>query len=299
MKIRKIKKEKNEAALPLGKVVKNLAFAINELFRFSQLFIAVVFILELLSYGIGVIESTYYVKWLVHSIEQQKPFEKIALGILIFVLTEMVVYSLNWINYGYYRSITERRFSQFFNKKIFKKAGNVELSCYEDAEFYDKYTRASDNIPMKLVNVSYSIIYIVCDTFGIITLLAVMISVDRGIALFLIFPITANFLFGKILNEIEQKRYKEMTKANRVIDYVMRVLHLGQYAKEMRLTDIYSLMQNKHTKAVDDVCGTYNKYAFKAGAVYWVKVQFMFTFIFEGILTYCAYRALVGGTRCC
>ena len=120
-----------------------------------------------------------------------------------------------------------------------------------------------------------------------------MFSIEPGVALFLVFPMIGNFVLGSRLNKIEQQRYKENTKSNRIIDYVKRVLHLQQYAKEIRITDIYPLMSRKHRSAVDDICKVYDKYTMKASVVYWFKVMFTFTLIFEGILGYCAYCALV------
>ena len=37
------------------------------------------------------------------------------------------------------------------SKKLFRKARNVELSCYEDHEFYNKYTLAMEKADERLI----------------------------------------------------------------------------------------------------------------------------------------------------
>lgn len=241
-------------------------------------------------------ESTYYMKMLVEAIEQHKPFFDIAVLVVGFVSIALITYCLEWIFYNYAHDIVNHRFIQYFNTKIFKKAGNVELSCYEDSAFYNKYTRALDRTPERIMNVYSQTLTALGQILRVVVLLVVMITIDYGVALFLIFPLIGNFVFGKLINDIDQKKYKENTRHNRIIGYAMRVLHLQQFSKEMRISDIYPLMQSKHMQAVDEICKTHDKYAKSATFYHWAKWMFTCTFIFEGILLYCAYRSLVSGT---
>ena len=289
-----MKKEKKE--VNLRQSLQNAIFSVSELFRFNKRFVIANFIIVIGLHLMYAFESTYYVKWLIEAISSKGHFEKIVFVVCLFVGVRFLADCIDWIYYCYESDIVFSRFAQYFNRKIFKKAGNVELACYEDAEFYNKYTMALDSTSNRMINVCGHTANMSGTLIRVIVLLAVMISIDPGVSAFLAFPLVGNFVFGRWLNNIEQKRYKSIAKDNRVIDYVLRVLHLQQFAKEIRLTDIFSLMQKKHFKAVDNVCFQYDKYAFKAGSVYWVKTMLPFTFTFEGILAYCSYRALVSGT---
>ena len=40
--------------------------------------------------------------------------------------------------------VAQKKIFKNLNNLIFEKAGNVDISCYEDPEFYDKYQRASE-----------------------------------------------------------------------------------------------------------------------------------------------------------
>lgn len=273
--------------------LKNCLFSASELYKFKKTFLIYTFISYFVFEAIYVFESTYYIKWLVEILEEHKPFASIVILVSVFVAVRLLALFMDQYLFVYWHSIISNRFSQYFNKIIFKKAGNVELACYEDPVFFDKYTHALDGTPERMISVTERFAGLLSSVCSVIVFMFVMLSIEPGVALFLVFPMIGNFALGGYLNSIEQKRYKENTKNTRIIDYVIRVLHLGQYAKEIRITDIFTLMRKKQVDAVNGICKVYDKYAPRASVIYWLKVMFTFTLIFEGILAYCAYCALV------
>ena len=294
--MKKKTKKTKEKTISNIQVLKNCLFAVRELAVFSKLYIIVIPLLTLLYTVVSAFESTYYIKMIVSALENGEPFEKIALLIIIFIGLQFVLMCADWSINIWSDDIVENRFRESFNRRLFRKAANVELECYENPEFYDKYTRALSDTCSRIFDVFYNFVWIAFESIKVVYLIATMMAIDAGVGIFLVFPIIGNFLLGKWLNGIEQERYKENTRNTRIRDYVMRTLHLARYAKEIRLTSVYSLIQRQHAKSVDDTGAVYDKYAFKSGAVNWIKVQFTFTLIFEGLLVYCAYKALVHGT---
>ena len=288
--------KKKEKDISVREVFENCIFSAKEMFKYNKAFLIYTFIAYFIFEAIYTFESTYYMKWLVSALENHSPFSAIVALVCVYVGLQIVVMFFDQYLFVYWHSIVSNRFTQYFNKLIFKKAGNVELACYEDPEFFDKYTHALDRTPERMISVTERFAGFIAAIGSVAVFLAVMLSIDRGVALFLIFPMIGNFALGAYLNKIEQKRYKETTKSVRIIDYVKRVLHFNQYAKELRITDIYPLMRRKHRSAVGDICSIYDKYVVKTSVVYWFKVMFTFTLIFEGILAYCAYCALVKKT---
>ena len=289
-------KNKKDREISASQVIKNCVFSVKEVFSISKTYIILMFSCYIFLSFLSIFESTYYIKWLVESIESEKSFFNIAAFIIGFVFLEILCFLIQNYAHIYYDEIGLNRFQQAFDRKIFKKAGNVELSCYENTEFYNKYTRALDGMPGRIMNVCFMIMQIVGCLISVVVMLTVMVSIDKGIAIFLIFPMIGNFFFGKRLNNLEQKAYRESTKPLRIIDYVQRVLHLNQYAKEIRLTDIYALMQRKHRDAVDEACSVTDKYAMRRGIAHYLQNVFTYNLIFESIIIYCAYKAIVKET---
>ena len=292
MKRKKTDKEK----LSAGQLIKNCLFAVGELFKNSPVYETLYVFEALIETALYAFISTYYVKILVNLLEEGATFKKAATLIVGFCAAQTALFVFENILSFYEFYNCKQRYAKKFNLRLFRKAANVELECYEDPKFYDKYTRALDGLTDKMFHVFYLVIDIVSRFFSVVYLLVYMMSVDPGVGLFMIFPMIGNFIIGKKLNVIEQKRYKENTKFERMRSYVTRTLHLSRYSKEMRLTNVYDLVQDKHEKSVVGTRSVYNKFALKSGFTYWVKVQFTFILIFEPLLIYCAYKAIVAGT---
>ena len=87
-----------------------------------------------------------------------------------------------------------------------------------------------------------------------------------------------------------------MAPYNRKIAYVNRVMYLTDYAKEVRLTKAFALMKRHYNEAIRGVIEVTKKYTPKAMVFHWLRVMFVFSFIFEGLLIYGAYRTLVTHT---
>jgi ATP-binding cassette subfamily B protein len=123
-----------------------------------------------------------------------------------------------------------------------------------------------------------------------------MYQVDKISVLFILFPIIGNFVFNRKLSHIDYARNKDMAPHNRRIAYINRVMYLPEYAKEMRLTDVFSLMKRQYHEAITGLSDVTKKYTKRAMVLHWMYVMFTFTFIFEGLLIYGAYRTLVSNS---
>ena len=97
-------------------------------------------------------------------------------------------------------------------------------------------------------------------------------------------------------SHLDYARNKDMAPHNRRIAYINRVMYLTEYAKEMRLTDVFRLMKRQYNEAITGLADVTKKYTKKAVFLHWMTVMFTFTFIFEGLLIYGAYRTVVSHT---
>ena len=71
---------------------------------------------------------------------------------------------------------------------------------------------------------------------------------------------------------------------------------MTDYAKEIRLTNAFALMRRNYREAIQGLIQCTHKYTKKGMIFHWLRVIFTFSFIFEGLLIYGAYRALVSHT---
>ncbi len=237
--------------------------------------------------------SAFFMRYVINAMETEQEVSSILifLGITVTVFALTSLYQ-NYLN-GKVMPIMNAQIHKKLNLRLFEKATNVELSCFEDSGFYNRYTLATENAANKLIETIQNIWGVI---FGVIAAGAafyLMYDVDKLSVLFVLFPIIGNFVFNRGLSRIDFDRNKDMAPYNRRIAYINRVMYLADYAKEIRLTDVFALMRRDYREAIKGVADVTKKYTPKAMVLHWFRVMFTFTFIFEGVLIYGAYRTLV------
>ena len=172
----------------------------------------------------------------------------------------------------------------------------MELRCYEDSDFYDKYTMAMDGAEEKVAKIVQSFWGVIVSVPALSAVFYFMFEIDHYAVLFIISPLIGNFIFGNYKQKYEYKRYQEQVPNNKVHNYVNRMMYLPDGAKEMRLSNVFSLLKEQYQAATKKNVRAAVKYAFANCSLSFWRITFTFTIIFEGVLFYAIYRNLVSKT---
>lgn len=253
-------------------------------------------IVRFLGYFEWLFYSAFFMRYVINALETEQEFASIItfLGITIGVFAAISLYN-NYVN-GKVMPVNKVVIAKGLNQKLFRKSRKVELACFEDSEFYNRYTLAMERADERLLQTVDVIWGIVFGVISTVISFWLLFDVDKWSVLFVIFPIIGNFVFNRLLSQIDFNRNKDMAPHNRKIAYINRVMYLADYAKEVRLTDVFALMRKQYKEAIQGLIDVTGKYKKKAVIYHWFRVQFTFTFIFEGMLIYGAYRTLVSHT---
>ena len=273
--------------------IKNNLYALKLLFDICPRIVIHMAVLRVLGYFEWLFYSAFFMRYVINALETQQAISSILtfLGITIVVFASMSFY--NHYYEGYIQPVAMAEIYGKLNTRLFDKADNVELSCFEDSEFYNKYTLATDKAADNLVQTVQNMWGVVFGIIAAVVAFYLMYDVDHISVLFVIFPIIGNFVFNKVLSQIDFDRNKDLAPYNRRTAYINRVMYLAEYAKEMRLTNVFALMKRDYEAAIKGMVEVTKKYTVKAMIYHWFRVMFTFTFIFEGMLIYGAYRTLV------
>lgn len=240
--------------------------------------------------------SYFFIRYMVGAIQEGESFYHILRFILIsggFFIVVTLYYS--YIQGAYIPMVGTIIYQKLY-RKLYQKAGNVELRCFEDSSFYNRYTLAVDGASDKLIQLIQNFFGIIAGGIAAIVVFTAMFMIDRMVILFIISPIVGNFLFGYLFHKAEYERDKAMAPYKRRIDYVNRVMYLSDYSKEMRLSKVFHILKNQYEEALKGIYKTVDQYAFKINLPFWIRNYLTFTIMFEGVLMYGAYRAIVGKT---
>lgn len=288
-------KKKNEGKKRIS-AVKNNVFALKLLWKMCPRRVVHMALARLLYYFGWLFYSAFFMRYVINALQTGETFRAIMIfiGITIAVFASMALY--NSFIQGSVKPTTDAEINKKLYQKLFKKSRNVELECFENSDFYDKYTLAMKNADTRLVETVDMLFGLLFGFIASICAFIFMFQVDRLSVAFILLPIIGNFFFRILNSRIDYKRNKEMAPHNRRIDYINRIMYLKDYAKEIRLTNIFNLLKRQYTDAITGVADVTKKFVWKSAFLHWFYVMFTFTFIFEGLLIYGAYRTLVSET---
>lgn len=240
--------------------------------------------------------STFFMRYIAGAIQNETPFITIFTYIIIVCIVMFIIALYDTYVKNVIIPLDDVNIYSKLYGEIYRKAENVELACYEDSSFYDKYTMAVDGASDKIIQTTRLLFEVFAALSAAMITYTAMFQIDKKLILFVISPFIGNYVFGTILNKINLRIYRENTPFTRRTEYVNRVMYLADYSKEMRLSQIYNVLENTYKKAAANTADTYKKYRWKNTALSFGQYYFSYPIIFEGILLYGAYCALVAKT---
>ncbi len=282
--------------LALNVTIKNAWYAMTLASKICPGIIIHSFFLWLIGHGEWVFFDGVFMRVIVNALDQDLGFEHIMNFILISgaVFAVCAVYT-SYVENVVYPLDTNRLFGGIY-RKMYEKARNVELRCYEDPDFYNRYTMAMDGAEEKITAIIRGILGSTIGAVAAGVVFYLMYEIDHYAMLFIILPLIGNFVFGNLKNKYEFKRYQEQAPNEKVINYVGRMMYLPDGAKEIRLSEVFELMRRQYREATEKNVRVAIKYAFANCSLSFLRLTFTFTAIFEGVLLYAIYRNRVSGT---
>ena len=292
MEIGTMNKKKNKFGETLG----NNWYAIKLGYSISRSRVIHAFLMKFFIYFEWVFFTAFFLRYIVNALDKGKD----AGSIFVFILIcGAGFFCINL--YGDYAEnvtfpLTGTKLYYGIYKKLYTKAKSVELRCYEDSDFYNRYTMAMDNAGEKFTVIFDSVFGIVTGVFAAGTVFYSMFDIEPWSVLFIISPLIGNFVFGNWKNKLEFRRYEENIPNDKVMNYVNRVMYLPDYAKEIRLSRVFNLLRNQYDEATESNIKIANKYAFRIASANFWRITFTFTIMFEGVLLYAIHGNLVTGS---
>lgn len=290
------KEKKSDDKLTLKESFVNAGFAMKLAMGISKSIVIHSFFLWLVGYFEWVFFDGIFMKKIVDALDKGVGFKPI----FTFILLSGAFFCCSAIYTNYVENVvypleTNRLFGGIY-RLLYAKAKNVELRCYEDSDFYNRYTMAMDGAEEKVTAIIRGVLGTVIGAASSVAVFYLMFQIDHYAILFVLSPLLGNFLFGNLKNKYEFKRYEEQAPNQKVLNYVSRMMYLPDGAKEIRLSEVFALMKKQYKEATDKNVFVAVKYAFANSGLSFLRITFTFTVIFEGVLLYAIYRNLVSGT---
>ena len=240
----------------------NIFFLIKLTTKFAPCF----FVLEIIHgilMGLFTTADVVFIKYFYEALERNESFSKI-IKLIVLVIVVMLI---NQLWFQFYRNVIRPLLHQTLqtnlNKYLFEHARSLDLSYYENNEFYENFiwamNRSDGQISALIQMVSNTITMII----SIMVTAAVMVSVSMVMA---IFAIATSFLTVFLQRMSVKNRYNqnlEINKIDRRLGYYERVFYTADHAKELRLSNISDVLIRKYNADLQEKCDTSIRYNIK------------------------------------
>ncbi len=208
------------------------------------------------------VQEILFLRVILQVLERDLPFKAFIIAVLIFVASGIIARIIQSYS-NYVLSVKFKQLYKTLNEKIFEKAVSVDMACFEDPDFFDKYKRATEIISESHYDMFiYYFSSIFVAAFTGIFIVAYVVSIDPKILLILLFMlpvVAAQALKGKL----SVKKDKEMTTHKRSKAYVKRVIYLKEYSKDIRTSGVFNILHKRFSDAVEKNREIIKKYGWK------------------------------------
>lgn len=241
------------------------------------------------------LEHTLGIQYVLHCAEYHEPFWKAFLVIGLILLVNMIQiipdgYFIHGMNFR-----TRPRLYRALKEKMYEKAAELDLSCYDNPKYYNEFvlavseSEASIDRFLTLLNSIVQSVTIVVTT-GVFFLLTDMTGI-----LFVLFSFALNFVFGKILNKVNYKARLKINPHVRKRSYVSRMFYLNDYAKELRLhPEVGDMLEKEFDEANEEMEKIQREVWKKRTGLLFARGYLAGDFIIDGLyIAYLIFQAAV------
>lgn len=242
------KKEKAKVKLSLKRIVSNNMFMLKIIHKAAPSMLAANALFNVFYSLVDFVSGTLLLRYILNGIGNGLSFRALTLALVCYVVFYLVI---NFISNWYYQSkytIDRNEIHRAVHSLVYKKASEVELACYENPKFYDTFCKAIEECAMRTDEVLNSITQITYLLFRFSANFGLLVAIDPKLLLFVLLPLITIPLNAKA-NKLAYKRTTETREVNRHRDYSKRTFYLADYAKEMRLTNMPSLLLKRFREA--------------------------------------------------
>ncbi|MBO5109703.1 MAG: ABC transporter ATP-binding protein [Clostridia bacterium] len=288
--------KKKEPKLKLGRIISNNLYMLRIMHETAPWYMPVDFVLTLAFSVTEFFSGAFMLKVIVDGLEEEGAS---AGWLFFFVALLFVIHLLLNVFQNYFFNVLSipmtSRINMKLKKQMFEKMRAVELSCYEDPAFYEKYVKAMAESSNRAFGVLYNFEGLMNQLFSLVANAILLCSIDPFLMIFAIIPFFMGFL-GKKRNKLGFDENNERSKIVWHGDYIKRCFYLTDYSKEMRLSHMDEKLLQDFQQNHKDFAKLKKKYGLRVALLEYL-IQFSHEVLTVlGASLYAVYAATVKGT---
>ncbi len=242
-------------------IISNNLFMLKTLAKYAPDYMFLTFFKSILA-SVRSIYGVYFIKLLYDTYAKSgATFTDVVLVVVPYLVFNVVCTFINFLMWYIWEPKSKQRLQYRMQDDLYSKAKEIDLSCYDDPEFYDSFVWAMRTADSEALGVADKIAGLVSSIISISGILGIVATVDPLIILIVLFCVGISFVFNLMNEKLGLKQSEEDTPINRRKEYSIRVFYLADYAKEIRLSRIADKVLDEYDKTLGDQIKLIMKYA--------------------------------------
>lgn len=233
--------------------------------------------------------SVIFIKALFDKIEANAPFNQI-LSLIFFMAMFLI---LAYIFHQWYWRFIEPKAKQELHKrmqgKLYKKAAALDLACYDNPKFYNDFVWAINEADSRTIAICEDMGKVINRLISSTVILSVLFTVDLMIVATICISVAITVILKIIRTKIQFARDNDIKPYQRKAEYIGRVHYLSDYAKEIRMSDVESILHRDFDNSIKNITSTIKKYGkkmFLIGFLRSISTSMLFDVIMLILLVY-------------
>lgn len=198
--------------------------------------------------------NVLFIQYIVKSVEfaiahPQETQKTVTQLIVVTCIYYGLVLLLNTVIEGIFNnSLTktaEIKINHVFTKMIFEKSAAMDLGCYDNQKYYQDLVAANNESNIRAWGTYRNFVNLTENLLVLLSLFYIISSLDFVVFVLAVVINVFSFLYQIKLNKMNGEIYNKTMPCKKEIDYVNRMFFLKQNAKDIRMTNIGSVLFDK------------------------------------------------------
>ena len=231
----------------------NTFFALKWLFKIAPAYTVYQILNTVIGNVITTFEHTFLTAYIIHCIEKQKPITSVLeflIPVAVAVAIKVIVGPLVTVYVG---PKFEAKFKKEVNLTLYEKAVKMEISKYDNSEFYNDFVWAMRQSPSHINGILQDFSQLLSFVVNIIITGSFIIVTDKVTLLIAAVIVPVAFFVPRIINKLVVKREEELVPIRRKRDYVNRVFYLPDFIKDIKTGNMADKLEKDFKDSSDDM----------------------------------------------
>lgn len=208
--------------------------------------------------------AVYFRNAMFNALDTSDDFGYVAMYILSLAAFYLLVFIPDHLYGLIINPVLENKLRYRMHAELYRKARDMDLSCYDDPDFYNQFVwamRESDSRAIAVVRALWNIVNRIISATAISALL---LSINVWMGILMMAGVIITLVVDHFGNRLWLRVMEKMNPLWRRESYITRVFNLSDYAKEMRTSHVSDMM----TRDCEDTMEKLNDLDVKYGKLF-------------------------------